>query len=107
MAEKRKLLDLLLSNCTLRDGAVSWQYRKPFDLIADAVEAEERLPRRERFKRAGNEIWLPGKDALRDRGARANPLSDSLLRNIATRTPSPRARLLGFSPPAASSELQD
>lgn len=69
MAEKRKLLDLLLSNCTLRDGAVSWQYRKPFDLIADAVEAEERLPRRERFKRAGNEIWLPGQDSQRDRGA--------------------------------------
>ncbi len=62
-AEQRKLLDLLLSNCTLRDGAVRCDLRKPFDLIADGVAEEERLPRRGRFKRAGNEIWLPGQDS--------------------------------------------
>ena len=59
-AEQRKLLDLLLSNCSLRDGAVRCELRKPFDLIADGVAEEERLPRRERLKKAGNEIWLPG-----------------------------------------------
>ncbi|MBK9304585.1 MAG: hypothetical protein IPM94_12040 [bacterium] len=52
--------DLLLSNCTLRDGAVTCELRQPFDLIADGAAAEEQLPRRNRFKKAGNEIWLPG-----------------------------------------------
>ncbi len=59
-SEQRKLLDLLLSNCTLRDGTVTYELRKPFDLIADGAAAEEQLPRRNRFQNAGNEIWLPG-----------------------------------------------
>lgn len=31
--EKRKLLSLLLSNCTLRDGVVTHKYRQPFDIL--------------------------------------------------------------------------
>ena len=33
--------------------------RKPIDMIADGVAEEKRLPKRGRFKKAGNEVWYP------------------------------------------------
>ncbi len=33
-SEKRKLLNFVLSNCTLADGNLTPTYRKPFDLLA-------------------------------------------------------------------------
>ena len=41
-AEKRKLLGLLLSNCTLEDGRIEATYRQPFDTLA--LMAAEPLP---------------------------------------------------------------
>ena len=51
---------------TLRDGVVTSELRQPFDLIADGAAAEEQLPRRNRFKNAGNEIWLPRLNEIRN-----------------------------------------
>jgi hypothetical protein len=39
-SEKRKMLDFVLSNCTWKDGTLSAEYRKPFDLLALAVAAD-------------------------------------------------------------------
>jgi DNA invertase Pin-like site-specific DNA recombinase len=39
--EKRKLLDCVLSSCRWKDGKLEADYRKPFDMLAVAVAAEE------------------------------------------------------------------
>jgi hypothetical protein len=39
-AEKRKLLDFVLSNCTWKNGDLTAEYRQPFDLIAAAAQAD-------------------------------------------------------------------
>ncbi len=39
-AEKRKLLDFVLWNCTWEDGELRATYRQPFDLIAAAAQAD-------------------------------------------------------------------
>ncbi len=39
--EKRKLLNFLLSNCTIIDLSVHPTYRKPFDLLAKGVEIDK------------------------------------------------------------------
>jgi len=41
--EKARLLKILLSNCTLKDGTPYPVYRKPFDLIASGVKSEDWL----------------------------------------------------------------
>lgn len=43
-AEKRQLLDNVLSNCTLDGLTVYPTYRKPFDLIAEGVSLQFMLP---------------------------------------------------------------
>ena len=48
VAEKAKLLRLVLSNCKIDAVSVEPTYRKPFDLI---------------FQRAKKEGWLPGLDS--------------------------------------------
>lgn len=49
-AEKRKLLNFVLSNSSWRDGRLTASYRRPFDLISEtAVEAAE-LAQTEPFK---------------------------------------------------------
>lgn len=42
--EKRKLLDTVLSNCTLDGLILCPTYRKPFDLIAEGVKTQVMLP---------------------------------------------------------------
>lgn len=37
-AEKRKLLNFLLSNCTFTDGNLNPTYRKPFDLLTKSTD---------------------------------------------------------------------
>ncbi len=37
--EQRRLLNVVVSNCTLRDGTVRYDLRKPFDLLADISES--------------------------------------------------------------------
>jgi len=41
--EKARLLKILLSNCTLKDGSPGPTYRKPFDLVAESVKTKEWL----------------------------------------------------------------
>ncbi|MCG3117773.1 MAG: hypothetical protein LLH30_19045 [Candidatus Manganitrophus sp. SA1] len=41
--EKARLLKILLSNCTLKDGSPCPTYRKPFDLVAESVKTKEWL----------------------------------------------------------------
>lgn len=43
--EKRKLLDYVLSNCTLMDGELIPTYRQPFDLIASAADLTKKRER--------------------------------------------------------------
>jgi site-specific DNA recombinase len=68
MLEKRKVLEILLSNCSYKDGQLHPEYRKPFDLIAKTNAEYKR-------KEAdfGEEIdlslfWLPGLDSNQRRG---------------------------------------
>jgi hypothetical protein len=44
--EQRRLLNVVVSNCTLRDATVEYSLRKPFDLLADISESNNQ--RRER-----------------------------------------------------------
>ena len=37
--EQRRLLNVIVSNCTLKDGTVEYSLRKPFDLLADISES--------------------------------------------------------------------
>ncbi len=61
MAEKRRLLDFVFSNSTWAGGRLTPNYRKPFDLISEAVkmQAEEEARTGAKFdKTARNENWL-------------------------------------------------
>jgi hypothetical protein len=57
-SEKRRLLNFLVSNCTLKDGRLTAEFRQPFDLLADAVVADARVEfaRQREFSRKEN--WL-------------------------------------------------
>jgi len=48
--EQRRLLNVLLSNCTLLDGSLCPTYKKPFDLLVERVKNEEWLGLREDFR---------------------------------------------------------
>ena len=66
MAEKRRLLDYVFSNSSWQGGQLTPNYRKPFDLISDAVKMQEEQEARtgKQFdKTAKNENWLPGLDS--------------------------------------------
>lgn len=45
--EKRKMLKMLLSNCTLKDGKISYTYKKPFDLLAEGLAINKDYARRD------------------------------------------------------------
>jgi len=62
-AEKRKLLNLVLSNCTWKGGELTAKYRQPFDILALAVASEKQLMGGGGAETAKNEIWLPKRDA--------------------------------------------
>ena len=49
-AERRKLLDLVLSNCEYERGTLRPTYRKPFDLLVRANENEDWLGVRDDFR---------------------------------------------------------
>ena len=55
-AEKRKLLDFVLSNCRWKDGRLEAEYRKPFDMLA--VAAQSRAGEGPGAETAQNDIWL-------------------------------------------------
>ena len=47
LSEKRKLLNCVLSNCTLNGLTLYPTYKKPFDLIAEGVKTSREYPRQE------------------------------------------------------------
>jgi hypothetical protein len=62
-AEKRRLLDFVVSNSTWKDGELAAEYRQPFDLLADAVRLEHAVQVTGTASTAKNENWLPGMDS--------------------------------------------
>lgn len=48
--EKRKILGLLLSNCSLKDRTPTPTYRKPFCHLADSAQSKEWLPLLDAFR---------------------------------------------------------
>ena len=64
-SEKRKLLDFVVSNCRWKDGQLAAEYRKPFDVLALAVAADQRDGSGVAGKTGKNENWLPVVDTFR------------------------------------------
>ena len=64
--EQRKLLGLLLSNCLWKDGKLTTEFRKPFDLISESALLS-RQPYMEtaagRVSGGRSENWLPDMDS--------------------------------------------
>jgi hypothetical protein len=56
--EKRKLLDFVLSNSTWKNGALTAEYRQPFDLLADAGVSVREAAMAAVTIPAQNENWL-------------------------------------------------
>lgn len=56
--EKRKLLDFVLSNCRWKNRQLEAEYRKPFDLLAVVVAAQNAAGEGIAAEVAGNENWL-------------------------------------------------
>ena len=63
-AEKRKLLDFILSNCTWKGGELTAKYRQPFDMLAIAVAADQQRGGDGIAESARNENWLPKKSGF-------------------------------------------
>ena len=63
-AEKRKLLDFVLSNCRWKDGQLEAEYRKPFDILAVAVAAQNGGGAGSAQDVAENENWLPERNSV-------------------------------------------
>ena len=58
-AEKRKLLNFVLSNCTWKGGELTAKYRQPFDVLGVAVAAEQERMGGGSAKNGQFENWLP------------------------------------------------
>ena len=62
-AEKRRLLNFLLSNCVWKAGVLTAEYRQPFDMLALAREAAGNDGGESRAKNGQFVNWLPGMDS--------------------------------------------
>jgi len=58
--EQRKLLDMILSNCELRDGKIVAEFGNFFQILADGVAEEEQMAAENIPFDARNKNWLPG-----------------------------------------------
>ena len=58
--EQRKLVDLIASNCTLRDGTAHVELKEVFAILADGVAKEEEMKAAGASENAIKEEWLPG-----------------------------------------------
>jgi transposase-like protein len=63
MQEKRRLLDFVCSNLTWKDGTLTPQYRKPFDLLADTNSSYQQTKATSPQESGLCPIWLPGPDS--------------------------------------------
>jgi hypothetical protein len=57
-------INFLLSNCVWKDGALTAEYRQPFDMLALAREAAGGQVGEDAVKTASFEKWLPTKPGL-------------------------------------------
>ena len=58
-SEKRRLVNLVLSNCVWKDGALSAEYRQPFDLLAVATAEGEGVASAGGATGASRHGWYP------------------------------------------------
>ena len=68
---KRKLLRFVLSGCTWKNGQLGFEYRKPFDLIAEFERAEKtRKQKTQHSNRSGDQAPARGRggDATESQG---------------------------------------
>jgi site-specific DNA recombinase len=65
-AEKRRLLDFVVSNSVWRDGKIAPVWRQPFDMIALANESAQAVTVGQPPENGLNENWLPGRDSNSD-----------------------------------------
>ena len=65
-AEKRRLLNLLLSNCTWKAGVLTAEYRQPFDMLALARETGRGDDTASGTENGQFGNWLPDTDSNRD-----------------------------------------
>src|SRR3984893_17741671 len=72
--QKRRLLNVVLSNCTWEDGQVVATFRQPFDLLAETTAIAARHWAGNTAKSAKSEIWLTTQAA-----ANRSPARNSLL----------------------------
>jgi site-specific DNA recombinase len=56
--EKRSLLNFLLSNSTWAQGKLAVEFKEPFDLLIETLEAAERVEVTQGAESARNEVWL-------------------------------------------------
>ena len=62
-AEKRKLLNSVLSNCTWKGGELTAKYRQPFDVLGVAVASERQRMGEGSANNGQFENWLPTLDS--------------------------------------------
>ena len=62
-AEKGRLLDFLVSNCTWKAGELTATFSQPFDMLAETKTAAGRAAEVSGLAAAKSEIWLPGPDS--------------------------------------------
>ena len=65
-AEKRRLLNFVVSNSLWKGGEIVPVWRQPFDMIAVANQAGDGPNSGEGPKNGLNENWLPGRDSNSD-----------------------------------------
>ena len=63
MAEKRRLLNFALSNSTWKNGMLTANYRKPFDLLAITNSDYQKRNTASRVKSGVSGIWLRRRDS--------------------------------------------
>ena len=64
--EKRRPLDFLVSNCSLKNGQLTAEFRQPFYLLAGTTMAAANAKAANVSKSAKTEIWLGGRDSNPD-----------------------------------------
>ena len=63
---RRRLLDVVVSHCSGRNGQLKAEFRQPFDLLADTATAAARAEATDGTNSAKKEIWLGGRDSNPD-----------------------------------------
>ena len=62
-SEKRRLLNFLLSNCTWQRGALTVEFKEPFDILAETVHQATQVEAAEGAETAKKAVWLGDLDS--------------------------------------------